>query len=94
MRAQNFDVGFRDAGAAAEIFYRSENTVLSRFCNALRRFDAHTGKRGDRRQEFRSNDAEFLGVTFVEIDEFTAKAAEIHLPCELEDDERRALLGV
>lgn len=94
MVSEDFDVGFGDAGAAAEVFNRGEGAFFAGFDDALRGFLAHAGKGGNRRQQGVAVDDEFGRVGAVEVDVFAGEAPEEHFPGELQDDERRVLLGV
>lgn len=94
MVSEDLDVGFGDAGAAAKVFHGGEGAFFAGFDDALGGFLAHTGKRGDWRQQGVAVDDELRSAGAVEVDAFAGEASEEHFPGELQDDERRVLLGV
>lgn len=94
MVTEDFDVGFGDAGAAAEVFNGGEGAFFAGFDDALGGLLAHAGKRGDWRQQGVAVDDELRGAGAVEVDAFAGEASEEHFPGELQDDECRILLGV
>ena len=94
MGAEDFDGGGGDVGARGEILDGDEHAVFARLYDRLRRLLPHAGERGERREEGFFVQDKGLGVGCVDVDRLAGEPAQIHFPCELEDDERVLLLVV
>ena len=94
MRTQHLDGRRGHMGARREILDGDEPSVPPRLDNRLCRLLSHARDRRKGRQKGVFMQDEFLRIGGIEIDRLTGEAAQVHLPCELQDNERVLLLVV